>query len=879
MAYFSTLARLYKRNADSLELHLYRLVDHSKISSLQGNSTYTDSILTLMDSDSSAPSEYSNNYPNLSLESIRPISSLSITLDTSKLFDSSHQSYNIIQEATDESLPTLSFELSPLLSTYRESSVDSGAKFNQNPTISLASDPSDYLIASIDESTEIKPAWSFNSAFADLHNTITDRQSNISQDPIQISGDLIESYLKSLSLPSIAPNQLAEVFQRGFQADPDASTLDKLDRNDNIQIDEYIVVSELEKISALRPPTHDLLLPPGVDQANISGPSNSILPLNKYYIYQSDIDNGTLILDKQGHYIVMEDLVFNPNPVGMQVFGVDAARLGLSDGDVLDSYRSGRPLASQLSYAGGAYDPKAYGIGFFAMMSVLGSASGSVLDLNGFTIEQSEEHALQQRFFSVIELAGAPFITGQGPHDFGPTGNNAVSNFEIRNGKIGRSAHHGIHGNGNQNIFIRDVDFEDYEVAAVALNGVNGLFVNDVSASNSIEIPVNGAYSNARFISSYVDYLASLEQNPNSQHTIKSLNVNGATLSASRIQKDLESSLNSVFSDIIVSGDGQIDQIDSNYYLYNNQSRLIDGNSYGFLVGPVGVQVNGFPDPPPGGFQTPSENVNFTDVRIKRQHSNVTEVAVLSNNTEGGMINPVIDPVGASFMLRNNMNGIYNTLETAEGSVLTDEASDQDVLAANYKPNVLANAQLLVAKNKHAFANSFLDVSRMSIGDDIVAWAESDASLSELRATLNQQDGWIYNTDNMVHVQKGTIGFKIDGVTGATLTDVRVDDLHAQGGLGFNGNYEKGFVLDTATGYNGADAYGFTFSGSTDVIVKDAKVNNVSSQYGEAFGFASPLNNSTNISITDATVTNLTGSGLDAIGPNPAGISSDFLNV
>ena len=80
--------------------------------------------------------------------------------------------------------------------------------------------------------------------------------------------------------------------------------------------------------------------------------------LTKFFIYQSDIANGTLILDKPGHYIVMEDLSFNPNAVGTQVFGVDAQRLGLQDGELLDSYRSGGPLPSQFTVAGGPYDPK-----------------------------------------------------------------------------------------------------------------------------------------------------------------------------------------------------------------------------------------------------------------------------------------------------------------------------------------------------------------------------------------------------------------------------------------------------------------------------------------------------------------------------------------
>ena len=601
--------------------------------------------------------------------------------------------------------------------------------------------------------------------------------------------------------------------------------------------------------------------------------------LHKYFIYQADIDAGTLILDRPGHYVVMEDLVFNPNSVGTQVFGIDAQRLGLKDGERLDPYRSGNPLPSQFSMAGGPYDPKAYGIGFFAMISVIGEASGSILDLNGFKIQQSEEHALQQRFFSVIELAGAPFITGQGPHDFGPDGNNAVSDFTIMNGTIGLSSHHGVHGNGNNNIVIQDVDFENYEVAAVALNGVDGLTVKDVNAINRTDVPVLGSYSNARFISSYIDYLAGLDVRHPDNSPVSSLNVNGQSLSAESIQVALKNSINNVFDDIIASGDGMIDSIDSNYYLYNNPSGFVDGNSYGFLTGPVGVQVNGFPATPEGGFQTPSSNVVFENVSINGQHSFVTEVPVLSNNLDGGMSDPVVDPIGAAFMLRNKTNGLYNTLETEEGALLRADASVQDVLAANYKSNVLSDAQLLVAKNQHLFVNSPLDVSRMTIGADVVSWAESDAPLSVLRNSLNLEDGWIYNVDNMLHVQKGTIGYKLDGVTGLLVEDTSVENIVATGEFGFDGQYEVGSINDTSSGYGGADAYGFTFSASTNVLVSDASAENVNSQNGEAFGFASPLDNTTDISFVDAEVYGLTSYTSESNASNMSGQSYEFFNV
>jgi len=71
-----------------------------------------------------------------------------------------------------------------------------------------------------------------------------------------------------------------------------------------------------------------------------------------------------------------------------------------------------------------------------------------------------------------------------------------------KKGTIGRICHHGIHGHGNRNVKIKNVDFE---VAALALNGVEGLKVVDSTARNREDVHVIGSYSNARFIAPYLD--------------------------------------------------------------------------------------------------------------------------------------------------------------------------------------------------------------------------------------------------------------------------------------------------------------------------------------------------------------------------------------
>ena len=90
------------------------------------------------------------------------------------------------------------------------------------------------------------------------------------------------------------------------------------------------------------------------------------------------------------------------------------------------------------------YDKNAFGLGFFAAISV--ATSGVEIYLNDFTIQQSAGHALFQRFFAVIELADSPFIPSVGPAQFVADGNSFKAASDVRiigPGTIGRSSHHG----------------------------------------------------------------------------------------------------------------------------------------------------------------------------------------------------------------------------------------------------------------------------------------------------------------------------------------------------------------------------------------------------------------------------------------------------
>ena len=101
-----------------------------------------------------------------------------------------------------------------------------------------------------------------------------------------------------------------------------------------------------------------------------------------------------------------------------------------------------------------------YFMGFFAGITI--EANNVVLDLNGFELRMSRPFYYQQRFFSCIALKSVVFALNQGPGIYG-TSPIYPSNVVIRDGSIGLSSHHGIHGQNNNKITIENVHIHSFE--------------------------------------------------------------------------------------------------------------------------------------------------------------------------------------------------------------------------------------------------------------------------------------------------------------------------------------------------------------------------------------------------------------------------------
>ena len=208
-------------------------------------------------------------------------------------------------------------------------------------------------------------------------------------------------------------------------------------------------------------------------------------PSNVVELHQADFESGTVRLREGGLYKLQEDILFEPNAYN-------------------DHWPDCGPTTwntTQVDYCDGHLHFKAaYRLGFFAAITMEGSDIH--VDLNAHSISQSNVHALQQRFYANIELADQPFIPTQGPAPSDAFGGNisSCSRCSVSNGRLGLSSHHGVHGNRANDIVLKDLVIENYEVAAISINGCQRVLIEDVHAAGQRrDVPARATYSAARF--------------------------------------------------------------------------------------------------------------------------------------------------------------------------------------------------------------------------------------------------------------------------------------------------------------------------------------------------------------------------------------------
>lgn len=504
----------------------------------------------------------------------------------------------------------------------------------------------------------------------------------------------------------------------------------------------------------------------------------------------SDFLTGTYRIKQKGYYVLAEDITFNPNP-------------STWDGEQL---QGDNWLPTSSEYPVAPYGP--YHLGFFAAITV--EADDVIIDLNNFLIEQHIQHYLQQRFFSVIELASSPFIPKQGPSNFGDSV-KFVKNVMIKNGRLGRSSHQAIHGNGMQNIIIENIQIFNFEQCGIALNGGKNMILKNIDIDNSsLDVVVNATYSQSRFM---LPFLKKIVEHGNPSITIRNETKTGSTLI-----KELEDEMNSVFKDFI------IDHSPVTSPLFKNSSSMVDGNIYGIILNVLGVAVNDY-------LEYRHEDANNKDILMQ----NVNIVNLSSNPTE---------VIGLSTTDKNKQ--LAYGLPSQKGPVgdvfRIFEVRDENEF---YIPNPHANAQCYISKYKHLINGG----GTSSIEEHIYNnWIASQIPLSSV---LQEEQYFYNNQDSMAHVMKGTIGLFLSGTQNLKMYNILIEKVNNFGPTG-----------DTSLSYNHSDIYqgnrcrGLAIVASNNIYCNHLNINSIESKTADVVGIDF-INKSKNVRMESCTIKNL----------------------
>lgn len=476
---------------------------------------------------------------------------------------------------------------------------------------------------------------------------------------------------------------------------------------------------------------------------NFTSILNNTIPI---YIYQNDFKEGTYRITKPGLYTLNENIIFHPNP----------------DNDF-------KPTMEQ--FKNNTYPPHPYRLGFFAAITI--ECKDVILDLNGYSISQSVMHNLKQRFFALIELANTPFIPNTGPTNFGMN-INAASNSIIKNGHLGLSSHHGIHGNNNDYILIHDITYKDFEVAAISLNGGNHIYIKEshIQGTNT-NITSNAMLSQCLFALPFLKKIK--EKHPDAflqtkrgKKCIQSI-INDVTM-------DTENFLNSIINDDI-------------YYdsILSNPSGLLDGNVYGIVLNSTGPVVGAFKDISP--LNTRNAYVIIENVIIENITSDSVEIIGygLDKSTQDGSYgkDQLIGPVGDIIQFEN---------------VLDDKGF--------YVGNILTDMQLIINK----YGSNQEDKGRANVPLSMI---ESIEACIVPVPEIKKEEGYycINGRDSMGHHMKGSAGLFISQGQYIMLNNLTINNIINNG------------IGDTES----CETSGILLSGTKNLIIKNNKITNIKS--------------------------------------------------
>lgn len=573
---------------------------------------------------------------------------------------------------------------------------------------------------------------------------------------------------------------------------------------------------------------------------------------------QVDFAQGTYRIRQSGNYVLMEDIEFDPET-----------------GDF--------PDIDDTNYPHGQYF-----LGWFAAITV--EADDVFIDLNGYSIGQSKRFNLWMRWFNIIELADRPFINQEGVSPLNTQINDklfygditqsvgstvSAHRVVIQNGIFRTTAHNGIHGNGNSDIVIRDLEITDFEVAGIQLNGADNVSIERCTVGpNKQDVPALAALSNAiqtaRYAKTYIP--RALEMYNLTELLQKTISFSDRPMEVFTYEEvfdTLEGYLDQWIDDTL-NGNEKEREADE---LFENMLGLPDGSAmYGIFLHRMGAGVEDFAAQDENYNGPEHYNIDLVDITIQDLKiapkmipslgfadgtllqgttRDVVDFLKLTWNPLAGLIdkqyqgNFLVDAYVAMWKLSSEFytSHILDSECGNFGSNLTSNFADcnVEVMTPGYtgRDTTLIQKKMFggLALSKQFFEWATIPGTRLSTmlirQQEIVARKQSRHYIT-------------CNHDALFHSNKGLVGLRLEFLGNVTLNRISLKNLENTGdkdhwvcGLQWVETNHNERIRSRFTGspdHGGPNIRGVSMGKSEGITVKDVSIDNFESLEGDIIG-------------------------------------------
>lgn len=449
-----------------------------------------------------------------------------------------------------------------------------------------------------------------------------------------------------------------------------------------------------------------------------------------------------------------------------------------------------------------AADGLAQSRGWLAALTI--ESDDVFLDLSGFSIAQSEEHATVQRFFALVCVGSHMFADAHsGPFSMGPAGDRAPANVTICNGTLGLTSHFGVYAPRSNGLFICDVRFQDWEVSAISVNQARGVVLRRCLIEKCrARMDLGPNFSHLQHVTFDLRALV----NTTHPDTLELELADGDRVSAHDILAQCEGALARI-GENAARGRPALAGLDEDWRtVLEETSTLINGSTYGCAVNGTESMVRALVEEDDAGSERPLARARVPDLEA-------TDVEIRGVKSHAASVLAFQDEDGQS---------VVSASGQAPSITLTPER------CCRLSP--LLFAQLFVMKHQVGRARCPSALIQWCLSGDRTRGASTIADLLSRTGCrlLEKQDA-------MLHTHKGCIGFLCRHLVGVNLTRVTISNVSQTARPSVR---REALAREEETHVTPASACGLALVSSSRVRLDDVDVEKVRSAFGKAAALA-----------------------------------------